>query len=122
MWPLSIGLPSRVLPSCVVQAFDATLSSFSSLTSAVLEPSSTKARSRKKMPLAIRPWTCPDCGTLHDRDVHAARNLLAYGLAALSGSTASCSAECQACGRGRRWSSQDDGETGLSEAGSKRRI
>jgi len=56
------------------------------------------------MPLAIRPWTCPDCGTLHDRDVHAARNPLAYGLAALSGSTAS-SAECQACGEegaGRR--------------------
>jgi len=24
MWPLSIGLPSRVLPSCVVHAFDVT--------------------------------------------------------------------------------------------------
>ena len=42
MWPLSIGLPSRVLPSCVVHALDVTPSSFSSLTSAVLEPSSTK--------------------------------------------------------------------------------
>jgi putative transposase len=52
---------------------------------------------QEKMPLAIRQWKCPDCGTLHDRDVNAARNLLAYGLAALSGSTAS-SAECQACG------------------------
>ena len=28
MWPLSIGLPSRVLPSCVVQALDVTPSSF----------------------------------------------------------------------------------------------
>jgi len=59
---------------------------------------------QEKMPLAIRQWNCPDCGTLHDRDVNAARNLLAYGLAVLSGSTAS-SAECEACGEegsGRR--------------------
>ena len=50
-----------------------------------------------KMPLAVRQWTCPDCGAIHDRDVNAARNLLALGLAALSRSTAS-SAECEACG------------------------
>ena len=49
------------------------------------------------MPLAIRQWTCPECGIVHDRDVNAARNLLAHGLAALSGSTAS-SAGCEACG------------------------
>ena len=52
---------------------------------------------QEKMPLAVRQWTCPDCGTTHDRDVNAARNLLALGLAALSRSTAS-SAECEACG------------------------
>ncbi|MFS7875225.1 RNA-guided endonuclease InsQ/TnpB family protein [Streptomyces asiaticus] len=35
---------------------------------------------RGKLPLGVRTWTC-DCGTTHDRDVNAARNLLAAGLA-----------------------------------------
>lgn len=52
---------------------------------------------QEKLPLAIRQWTCPDCGAIHDRDANAARNLLAYGLAALSGSAAS-SAGREACG------------------------
>lgn len=29
--------------------------------------------------LGIRHWTCSDCGTLHDRDVNAARNILRVG-------------------------------------------
>ena len=58
---------------------------------------STCGTVQEKMPLDVRQWTCPDCGTFHDRDVNAASNLLAYGLAALSSPTAS-SAECEACG------------------------
>jgi transposase len=32
-------------------------------------------------PLAVRQWTCAACGTTHDRDVNAARNILAAGRA-----------------------------------------
>ncbi|GGZ05444.1 hypothetical protein GCM10010365_25810 [Streptomyces poonensis] len=36
---------------------------------------------REKLPLNVREGTC-DCGTVHDRDVNAARNILAAGPAA----------------------------------------
>lgn len=34
--------------------------------------------------LDIRKWTCPECGTIHDRDINAAKNILSKGIEILT--------------------------------------
>jgi putative transposase len=49
------------------------------------EPSSKKCSSCKhvldKLDLSVREWTCPNCGVFNDRDINAAENIHAAGLA-----------------------------------------
>ena len=66
-------------------------------------------------PLSVRAWTCAACGTVHDRDVNAARNILAAGRADRLNA---CGGErkTRACPGGCR-RSRNPPERGVSRAG-----
>ncbi|MCL2457471.1 MAG: transposase [Desulfobulbus sp.] len=38
-----------------------------------------------ELPLQVRSWVCPECGSQHDRDLNAARNIYRVGISTREG-------------------------------------
>ena len=64
---------------------------------------------QQDMPLSVRQWICPDCGSCHDRDLNAAINLATY---AVSSTVSACGEEGSGSGR----------KTGVKPASMKQEI
>ncbi|WP_429500775.1 RNA-guided endonuclease InsQ/TnpB family protein (plasmid) [Robbsia andropogonis] len=75
-------LKYKAIRQCVV--FEEVNEAFSTQTCSccgVISPSSPKGRAG----LGIRQWNCGNCGSEHERDINAARNIARLGLQALAG-------------------------------------